>query len=668
MMKVDLQGRIANTNLPFSRPLLPLFEAISNAIHAIEDAKIKNGRIDVYIKRDDTQQMLPGEHRKGLRSIRDFVVEDNGVGFTPAHYTSFETSDTQLKRSRGAKGIGRFIWLKAFQRVVVESGFSENGTRHERTFIFELPEGIIEHNLVKRDDMKLRTIIRLEHFIDRFEESCPKKADTIAERIIEHCLAYFLHEQCPIIILHDDDELTPIDLNQVFHTTVKGKTHVERFTVSQHHFTMKHVKLYAGDAMDHQLHLCATQRDVKSINLFTRVPALKKKLKDENGDVFVYCAYISSPYLDKQVNAERTDFNLPRTGELRPTGEIAEDEIISTAVERAKTHLATHLVAIREDMRQRIANLVRKDMPEFRPLLKSFDTQLDHIPHHLDDSALKLKLNEIQFTLEQEIKLKGQEMLSKKPLSPQDLSDYQQEYKRYVEQLTQTSQSRLAQYVVHRKTLLALLADRLSLGKDGKFSKEDAIHDLIFLRKSTSDDLIYGDHNLWVIDERLAYHYHLASDLPLNKNAAIDSNSAERPDLIVFNIPAAFVASEDPISSVVIIEFKRPERDQYERSPIDQVYGYIEAIRKERAKQPGGRTIRLDPRTPFYCYIVCDLTAQIQDFAKAANLIRTPDNEGYFGFNSNYNAYIEVISFDKLLGDAKKRNRVLFTHLGLADH
>ena len=51
------------------------------------------------------------------------------------------------------------------------------------------------------------------------------------------------------------------------------------------------------------------------------------------------------------------------------------------------------------------------------------------------------------------------------------------------------------------------------------------------------------------------------------------------------------------------------------------------------------------------------------DAAKGSNLNPTPDNEGFFGFNQNYGAYIEVISYDKLWKDAEDRNRVLFDKL-----
>lgn len=44
----NLQGRLRNTSLPASSGMLPVYEAVSNAIHAIEDANIplRDGRIE----------------------------------------------------------------------------------------------------------------------------------------------------------------------------------------------------------------------------------------------------------------------------------------------------------------------------------------------------------------------------------------------------------------------------------------------------------------------------------------------------------------------------------------------------------------------------------------------------------------------------------------------
>jgi hypothetical protein len=51
--------------------------------------------------------------------------------------------------------------------------------------------------------------------------------------------------------------------------------------------------------------------------------------------------------------------------------------------------------------------------------------------------------------------------------------------------------------------------------------------------------------------------------------------------------------------------------------------------------------------------------------AENAGFTQLPDNNGYFHYNPNYSMYIEIISFDKLILDAKQRNKALFEKLNL---
>lgn len=46
-----------------------------------------------------------------------------------------------------------------------------------------------------------------------------------------------------------------------------------------------------------------------------------------------------------------------------------------------------------------------------------------------------------------------------------------------------------------------------------------------------------------------------------------------------------------------------------------------------------------------------------------SGLIPTADNLGFTGFHQYRHSYIEVISYNKLLSDAKKRNEILFDKL-----
>lgn len=114
-MKLNLVGKIKNTQLPRSKALFPMFEAVVNSFEAIKDmnAPDTSRSIEIVVECDD--KGLPGIEG----SINGFTVIDNGIGFTENNLDAFFTSDTQYKVSRGGKGIGRFIWLKAFHSAEI---------------------------------------------------------------------------------------------------------------------------------------------------------------------------------------------------------------------------------------------------------------------------------------------------------------------------------------------------------------------------------------------------------------------------------------------------------------------------------------------------------------------------------------------------------------------
>src|SRR5438128_1719473 len=118
-MNLDFPNRVENVRLSKANCLLPVFEAIVNSIHGIEDSGRNDGVIDVTVERDAQPQML-GEEFTEKQRIKDFIIADNGVGFTEENYRSFETSDTSSKKSKGGKGVGRLLWLKAFDHADVE--------------------------------------------------------------------------------------------------------------------------------------------------------------------------------------------------------------------------------------------------------------------------------------------------------------------------------------------------------------------------------------------------------------------------------------------------------------------------------------------------------------------------------------------------------------------
>ncbi|WP_462118164.1 ATP-binding protein [Methylorubrum extorquens] len=135
-MKFDILGRINNMRLPDGKTALlySVYEAVSNSIHAIndrfgEDKAATKGRIDIDIGFDD----------KG--DVSHISVTDNGIGFTEENIELFETSDSRHKYKRGGKGVERFIWIKMFQTIRVDSVITSGKSKERVRFRFA-PEKI----------------------------------------------------------------------------------------------------------------------------------------------------------------------------------------------------------------------------------------------------------------------------------------------------------------------------------------------------------------------------------------------------------------------------------------------------------------------------------------------------------------------------------------------
>src|SRR5262249_9902273 len=139
------------------------------------------GQIDVYVQREKTQPAIEdGTSSVATNPIGGFLVRDTGVGFTKKNFDFFPTSDSTLKVSKGGKGVGRFLWLKAFEHVSVESVFRDGERWQIRTFDFRATKRGVENHSVKRtEESGSRTDVRLVGFLEKYRETCPKTAVTI---------------------------------------------------------------------------------------------------------------------------------------------------------------------------------------------------------------------------------------------------------------------------------------------------------------------------------------------------------------------------------------------------------------------------------------------------------------------------------------------------------
>ena len=292
-MRASIVGRVRNTHLPRSKPLIPLFEAIVNALDAIRET---GGRIDhsIDIRADRQKMLVPNS----LPPFENFTVTDSGVGLTDENYDSFQTVDSIHKASRGGKGLGRFTWLKAFRKVRINSCYRDGNRFLRRSFTFacrdDLPEATI-------DDSKQKTTgteVSLIGFKSPYVEHAPKKLNLIADCIIMHFIPLFLDPDAPPITISSGSER--IGLQKLFQDNFRKQSNRHSFSIGDQEFRMNGFRLYGRVPKHHEVQYLAHFRQVTTERLSRHLPNLRNRLSDSQSEDFYYLATIQSSYLDSK--------------------------------------------------------------------------------------------------------------------------------------------------------------------------------------------------------------------------------------------------------------------------------------------------------------------------------------------------------------------------------
>lgn len=671
-LNTSLSGRLRNTNLPKSHVLLPIFEAVVNSIHSIDERinkhkefSMSDATIRVIIKRS-SQSNLYGTKPE----ITGFKIIDNGIGFNNDNYNSFQTLDSEYKISKGCRGMGRLLWLKVFETATIKSIYKENNNINERRFKFNAQKDIHDESNTNSQTNELNTSVSLNTINKAYLPALPKTTMKIAKSLLEHCLWYFLREgSAPNIYIIDTDET--ISLNKEYESYMINASHRDTFSISNHTFELTHVKLKINSSNQNTVSYSAANRLVKSVSLKGKIPGLYGTFKDENEE-FNYMCFVSSDYLTNNVTPERLDFNIPeKENNIFEKTEVSFEAIQNKVFESIKSFLEIYLSSNKELGKKKVEEFINEKAPRYRPLLNRLSEDDKVVNPEISDKDLELKLHEHLVSLESELISEGHNLMI--PKNIEDVDDYSTRIESYLSKASDLKQSDLANHVTHRKVILDLLTNALKKDSDNKYVKEDVIHKLIIPMQKDSTEIFEKDSNLWIIDESLSFHNYLASDKTLKSMPITDSTSTKEPDIVSFNIynnPLLVANSQSlPLASINVIEIKRPMRNDMksgeDKDPIEQSLGYLRRIRKGGVKTNDGRPIPNSEDIPGFCYILCDLTPSIIERCDYLDLTITADKMGYFGYHQKYNAYIEIISFDRLINMAKKRNKAFFDKLGL---
>jgi hypothetical protein len=655
-LESDVIGQVARLPLRPSEAnaLLPLHEAISNSLHAIHDRfgdsqNAERGRIDIKV--------LRGEKEGNDAPVLGFIVTDNGVGLNQDNYRSFCRPFSQHKINRGGKGVGRLGWLKVFESIRVKSQYMNGSGLESIEFDFVLRES--NQIDIKPQGSSIAgepgTEVRLTGFIESYGNRCPTKTDTIVQRIIAHFLPIFAGNKSPKIFLHDG---AVIDIRAVFNDKIKRSDEVLLdidIDGENHPIIVRHMQcdksIRPRGQINNWMCFCANDRGVKEYGIDDQIG-----LKLLDGEE-IYIGTVTGDYLDAHVNPQRTDFIFDAE-----EGRIIRRQVAASVRKFLQNYIDEGLA-----QKKAIATEIIRKNPQYIYLKAEIDEFITGLQASSNNEE-QIYIEMSQHRYRRQRRFNGVKTdIEKAPAYNDAVAKKVEEYKEYI---LEDKKGTLAEYIIKRKAVLDLLDTLRGFTDegDGKHHLEDAIHQLICPMRVDSNEIQIDDHNLWILDDRLAFYNFFASDCQIK--AYTDVESGREPDMAFFyDSCIAWRESERACDTVILVEFKRPGLEAYtdKNDPLMQLMDYVSLFKSGKTvRDRSGKVISgIGNNTSFHCYIVADLTEGLVKRLRG-HFDYTPDGKGLFGYTRNPDTYSEVIPYDKLLLDAQARNAIFFDKLGLA--
>ncbi len=652
-MMFDFKNRINNLDLPKSKMWMALYEAIYNSIHAIQERDIKDGKVKVIIKRSNS--LLEDD----IKKIDTIEIIDNGIGFNKENFMSFLTSDSPYKQKIGGRGVGRLTWLKVFKKVIINSVFAEENKYYKRYILFS--ENGIENDYVKEIEKtsKIETSVKMINMIQPYVEESDIKSTEISDNLIQYLAPYLIaNDNVEISILESESEdivkLDFVFFNEYIRSVLKKEIYIDNVK-----FSLDHVfSTTKSNLKNNHIYISAQDRLVWDKNLDNYIGNLPSYyiLKDEKVN---YSCFIKSAFLDEEVTCERITFNNFKFDNKNSgfTGINGYESIISSI----EDYLNEYINEFSKAKFEKIKNYILQEEEQYGYLFRNNEMKKEimAIPSSIANNPQKLssKIRDI----DNEYYFKIKKRVETEIINDEDIS-------KIASKIKDTSQKSLMEYIIRRKLIIETVAKKTKKNANNKYCLEKDIHRIIFPMNESLSTVNYDDHNLWLLDERLAFSYQAMSDMRMDKYVK-NSKSAKRPDLIfINNFTSLETTDRSIIDSIYIVELKRPNRENMDDSPLKQILGYIEEIKKSNTLiTPEGDIFDVDEKVTFECYIIGDPNHEMKQRLYRDNFTKILNGERWYYYHSQYNAKIEFISFKRMIKDAKIRNMIFERKLKIKD-
>lgn len=679
-MEVKAQDIIDSVDLSRSEAFYPIYESVVNSIISLLRFGRKDGKIDVFIERDDFENKEPDLFDKKVPPIKSVEIVDNGEGFTEANFKSFNAPFSKLNKKFGCKGVGRFTMLALFRLVKVVSTYKENDTWYRRKFLFDAEReihcdiiGELDENEIHEYQTKVKLIDCINEELRPFTA---KNTEDIAMGIKNHCFIYYLCGQFPEvnIVENTEDGLKSIGVNGYFKLESKDKE--KDIYVRDESFKLYIVKTpKENNRRYNYVTFCANSRTVGAKRDLSKVDSLFLYPITENGESVFLDVYVVSSYLDAHINNTRTKFKLPDSNEgfeEDPNTDIAIDEIMKRIAMEISGLYDSYVQETKKRTVKEAEEYIMTQAPQYRSFLLRKDV-LDRMPPNLSPEKKEEFFHKEMVRAEKKLEDKINAFIEQKDINDEMVGQMVADMK----EKSAYDMDKLTDYVMRRKAVLKLLGKMLDVQKNGTYSLESVIHNLIFPMGLTNKEVNYQYHNLWLLDERFATYQFIASDKSISSSTGI--NSSLEPDIVMFNKESDFVDSRmlfgtsdaGEVESLVVFEFKRPGQTAHQKKKSDKAWDFSVLIKKYfddflyrgKNKNYRGNIVNVYPTTPKFGYIIVDvIDPELEKYNLENEWKKTPFGT-YYRIFSGLNLHLETMTFQTLLKNAEKRMNPFFDHL-----
>ncbi|TKX34669.1 ATPase [Campylobacter taeniopygiae] len=482
------------------------FEAIANSMQA------NATKIDVKIYSAN----LYGDIQNSLQYIDKLEIIDNGDGFNKENLKSFKEYGSKHKISLGCKGIGRFIYLKIFRHIYIESKNIE--------FAFNI-NGIEKQKEASNSITKISFLEPKENISINFKN--------LEQAIKEHFLPYFLmHENnkhIEINIYNNNKLEYKILSNQI--PNFKEK----QFNIKEYSFVLTYA--YGNKELKNEGHYVADKRVVsKNSDLENE----KKYNLFKDNELKIYFI-LESIYFDKNVNNERNELLIyPKKKTAFQFGDLCWEDI--------HNELELQLKEIYKENGFDIDKTIKKNRKE---AIKKFP----YLGAYFDDSN-ELNIEQMQKNAKKEFE--NDKNFLRDENNKKD--------KNYEVKLSKVTQAELAEYIFDRNRIIQKLRECIK-----NKSIEEEVHNLFMPRHTKDEKQNYKTNNIWLFDDRFMGYDKIFSDFNIKNIFPNLYDKLERPDILSI---VSNTYDKNKITDILLIEFKKPHENITPAQAEEQLLKY----------------------------------------------------------------------------------------------